>query len=539
MRPIHKLSMLTLLSLSSLTSASWGKGTIHEVVVYPDRAQVTRRTLVTCGTRVLVPFAKLPPAADLGSLRARTSVGTMDGLRVEQHSLAEAYSKSVQELVDKQRTLQTALAVLQAAAQRDATALRLADQYEGAAQTLIGRELLDSGGAGGTGGKGQRAVEAWTQAMEATLATRLHAATEQEAREPKKRVLLRQLEEVQLALGEQRAAAQKRELTAEVLITCPGGAQAAVDLSYLVGGASWSAAHEARLQDASGRVTIKTFATLMQSTGEDWLGSRLILSTARPRLNATPPEIAALRVFADPRERQTKILVSRAEDQVHLEEPGSTATAPARGRRAQAQGLSVQFLLAEAADVPGDGTPSRLLLTEHAQAAQLTYRAAPKLLPWVFRVADLNNGAEHPLLPGPIEIYRHGQYVAQTMLSYVPAGGRMQITFGVEERLRIKRDTVEEVAQDKGLLGRTRRHNYHYRFEIANYLGTKAEIEVAEHIPVSELDDVKVLLRPETTAGYQVQAADGLVRWKLPLGAGEKRVLSLSYAVDVPQSYLE
>ena len=46
---------------------------ISRVVVYPDRAQVSRIASVSCGERALVHFTGLPPAADAASRCGRQS----------------------------------------------------------------------------------------------------------------------------------------------------------------------------------------------------------------------------------------------------------------------------------------------------------------------------------------------------------------------------------------------------------------------------------------------------------------------------------
>ena len=103
----------------------------------------------------------------------------------------------------------------------------------------------------------------------------------------------------------------------------------------------------------------------------------------------------------------------------------------------------------------------------------------------------------------------------------------------------MRRRVVEEIQRDAGILGARRRFRFAYRFEVENHLGRAGEVELAEHLPVSELDDVKVAIEPagKTTPGYQLAEADGIVTYRLPLRAGEKRVVDLAFHVDVPASY--
>lgn len=503
---------------------------VAKVVLYPDRAQVTREAAVPCGERVLLSFGGLPPAADAASLRAQINIGRIDGLRSQEKVRGEAYDKKVEELDEKIHQVERQLAALRdQRAQKDA-AVRVAAQLNESAATLIGREMLDS-----------PAPKSWATALETMQQVRLQAVSEQVELTAKQRDLDQKLDELRRRRQQTQESAARRELQAEVIATCPAGQSATVELSYMVGGAQWSPAYEARLSDSAAEVGLWSYATVSQTTGEDWRGARIILSTAIPRQNATPPELSPLRVYAQEREPPRKVLVSRQELQEHASTPSSATSVDGKvgGGRTQLanQGLSVQFVVPTPADVPGDGTPARLLIAESRLRAQLKYRTVPKLLPYVFRVADLTNTAGFPLLAGPVDVFRKGVFFARYDLARVAAGERFLLSFGLADALKVKRIIVEEIARDRGVFGSTRRHRYSYRFEVQNFLPEPQELELAEHIPVSELDEVKVALDPKTTAGYELAAADGILTWKIPLRVGEKKVLDLSYYIDVPASY--
>jgi uncharacterized protein (TIGR02231 family) len=263
------------------------------------------------------------------------------------------------------------------------------------------------------------------------------------------------------------------------------------------------------------------------------------LSTAVPRQNATPPEIAPLKVWADERIAPRKVLVSRSELQRHASAPGAPSTpAPAGTRLGVAdQGLSVQMVLPAPADIAGDGTPARLLCARTRLPGQVRYRSVPKQMPFVFRVADVTNTAPFPLLPGPVDAFRRGDFLGRTALERTAVGDRFTLTFGVEESMKVRRSTLEEVQREKGLLGGMRHHRYEYLLEVGNYAGRPEELEISEQVPVSELDDVKVVVDGKTTPGFSHDKTDGVLTWRLKLVSGERRVLALAFRIEVPASY--
>lgn len=520
---------------AAATSPGTDNSKVTAVVVYPDRAQVTRSVSVPCGERVTVHFAGLPPAADIASLRAQVSVGRIEGLRNEEHPRSEAYSKTVEELDTKIQKIELELQGLrEQQARHDATQL-VVGKLDEVTAALVSRELADATAP---------QLAAWDKALDTTTAARLQHVAEQARLQAAQRELQKQLDGVRRQRLLWQSASARRELSSDVLLSCPPGQTTQLELSYLVGGTSWSPAYEARLSETGDAVTLRSYATLSQATGEDWRGARLTLSTAIPRQNATPPELSPLRVYADSREPPRKVLVSRDEEQTHLEAPGGASDRPeppSPNNRPQQknQGLSVQFVLPSPAEVPGDGTPQRLLYAESVLRGAQKYRTVPKLMPFVFRVSSLVNDSGYPLLAGPLSAFRKGVFFARYDLPRVAAGERFTLTFGLELGLRVKRNIVQEYATDKNFLSTTRRYRYVYKLELENTLQQPYEVELSEHIPVSELTDVQVALDPQTSPGYELQPQDGILTWKLPLSPQSKRTVALHYYVDVPASYAQ
>ena len=89
------------LFLISATPASH----VAQVVVFPDRAQVTRSVSVSCVGKTSVLFEGLPPAADPSTFRASSSDATVEGLRSETRTREAAYSKPIAQLEAKQDAL--------------------------------------------------------------------------------------------------------------------------------------------------------------------------------------------------------------------------------------------------------------------------------------------------------------------------------------------------------------------------------------------------------------------------------------------------
>lgn len=499
-----------------------------QVVVFPDRAQVTRVTSLTCGARVPVEFANIPPAAAQDSFRARVSGGAIDGMRAELVRREKEYSPKLEALEKALEDVGVELAAASDQLARAQTQAKVGRQYTEVAVQLVSRELATE----------RPDPKSWTTAFDASLGTSLSAAKQVAETNAKLKELQRKQDELRRQRDEVFQLQSKQSWTVEVLATCPAGKTAQLSLTYLVGGTEWTPAYEARADEAGGAVELSTWATIRQRTGEDWADVDLVLSTAVPSQNATPPDLKVLKVSAYEKAPEKKVLVRR-DEYVESAQVGAGGESAAEGGQAVAksQGLSVQLQVPEKAKVPGDHAPVRLFVGKSKLKAAFELRAMPKVLPVAFRVAELTNQGGWPLLAGRVDAFRSTGLVGRYELERVPQGGAFTLTFGVEDAVRVKRSVVDELKRDTGLFNGNKRFSYAYTFELANYGKTPTEVTLAEHVPVSEMSDILVAVGEKTTPGYKLDPKDGIAKWKVPLKPGEKKKLELNFRVDVPNSY--
>lgn len=501
---------------------------IDAVVVYPDRAQVVRATDVDCGARKAVTFGGLTPAAAMDSFRAQVEGGTVDGLRVEKKVRAEAFTPQMNELKNKSRALDREQEALTDERERAVAKSTLGQKLQDVAAAQVSRELAAD----------KPDPKAWATAFDAALTARAQGAAAIADADAKQRDLNRRREELARKMEALGWAAQREDLSADVVVSCPPGRRARVELTYLVGGASWIPSYEVRADEAGGGVDLTAYATLRQATGEAWENAKLTLSTAVPAQNATPPDLKQLKVSATERAPEKKVL-TRRDEAVESAAAANSKQSGVGGRMAvRAQGLSVQLEVPQRATVAGDGTEQRLFVAKHRLKATFSYRTAPRLQPYVFRVAELVNTAPFPLLDGSVSAFRSTGLIARYHLERVAEGAVFKLTFGVEDTMRVKRVVLEEVKRDAGLFNTRKRFSYAYRFELQNFGKAAAEIELWEGLPVSEVEDVAVVVATDkTTGGYKLDANDGIAKWKVKLAQAEQKNVELMYKVEVPNSY--
>lgn len=100
----------------------------------------------------------------------------------------------------------------------------------------------------------------------------------------------------------------------------------------------------------------------------------------------------------------------------------------------------------------------------------LRYIVVPREDPNVFRIAQLRNPLRAPLLAGSTDVYVDGEYILSTRIDTVPPQGQMELGLGVEQSIKVARNTAfKEVRSGESLVAFNElRHSV--RVEIANRL---------------------------------------------------------------------
>src|SRR5213078_414292 len=122
-------------------------------------------------------------------------------------------------------------------------------------------------------------------------------------------------------------------------------------------------------------------------------------------------------------------------------------------------------------------------------------------------------------------------------LEEIPARGRFTVGLVVEAGVHVQRLVLTEADASAGWFGGARRHRFAYRFTLASHLPRAETVELTDHLPVSELEDVEVVLEPATTP-HHARDPDGLIRWPVRLLPGATATVDLAFRVEIPGRYV-
>ena len=331
----------------------------------------------------------------------------------------------------------------------------------------------------------------------------------------------------------------------EVQLSSSCGKSVAIELTYRCACALWRPEHVAVLQtaeDGSNELSVETFATVWQMTGERWEDIASKFSTARPAKHASPPllqnDVLSMRKKT-PRQRQ-EVVVQLREQEVATVGQGASSQAVEQMPGVDDGGEIVAYDATVPWTIPSDGKPVRIPL----QKRVLPCTVEPVAYPEVSEAVHVKASAVWPsapgedatparpampvmpLLAGPLWIGRHDAIMGRSQIPFVAKGERFDIGMGIDDGLHVRR-TVH-CQRDTSMLGKQKR-TYRVELFVSNLADTKRKVTLVERYPLSEIEDVEVqVLRSE---GGRVNPKDGMVKYELELAPCATETRLLEYRV--------
>jgi uncharacterized protein (TIGR02231 family) len=308
----------------------------------------------------------------------------------------------------------------------------------------------------------------------------------------------------------------------EVDLEATEAGEAEVVVEYVVANALWRPMHSARLAASEGRLRWRSLAAVWQNTGEDWREAQLVFSTARASLGTDPPLLSDDQLEAQ--RKPERVVVKTRQVAVQTTGPGrASRQPPSMPRTLELPGVDdggdIQSLRARGlSTVPSDGRLNIVPLLEFETAADCQLVTMPELEAKVFLKTTQSNEAPRPILAGPVELIRDSGVIGWTKVMYVAPQERFELSFGHDDGLRLYRTLRREARVDE--VDKWTHTDTHVTVFLSNLEGREKRLRLAERIPVSEIEHVRVqLLEKDCQPALPELDPNGFCSWDLTLPA--------------------
>ena len=510
---------------------------IVAVTVHPERARITRRgrATVRAGTAELV-VADLPTTLLDDSVRVAgrsDAAARVLGVDLRYRDLAEVPDDRVRAAEAAVRDAERALGVIDGEDAADVARAELLGRLARRSGDRLAAALAD--GRAGTARVAEVAAVVAAQLVEVAESRRGHA----ERRVAAQHVLQAAQAELDRLRGSGR---QRRE--AVIAVEADADGELELELSYVVHGAGWSSAYDARLgpaEGAAGPLDLTWYGMIVQATGEDWPECQLTLSTARPAVAATVPELEPWWIdVRRPREQVMMAAGAAMDAALPMAAQRERAVAPAPMESVLAEAVNgtvaASWRLARPTAVPGDGTPHRTTVAVFTLPARLDHVTAPAQSPDAHLRATITNSTGQVLLAGPVSTFSDDAFVGTTALSQTAPGADIELALGVDDRVVVERELVDRTAH-KARFGSTRGAVERWAIRVENRRSTPARVIVRDRLPVSRHADIKVVdvsLSPEPAERDEL----GRLEWVTTLAPDRTWEASIRFGVEYPKEAL-
>jgi uncharacterized protein (TIGR02231 family) len=522
---------------------------ISAVTVYADRAQVTRTAAIEA-TAVPSRFAvtKLPGWIDAETVRVALdppSAGQVLDVTVETTYLAETSEEAVRkaqlavrdvsddlaELSDEERTLSDEITRLEA--------LRSLSIDKIPREMAVGEVKVKS--LGDTMNYVTQSIRADRKALRVLG--------------KKKRDLEPVLAQRQSELTDLQARAQLQQ--SSVIVELKGKGTAQLRVSYFTPGATWEPLSELRVDRGGAMVKVLQYASVTQTTGEDWTGAKLSFSTQNPGNILDVPRAKGLvidknsgglgnvighvgesftraqAIYVDNNEFVARRKSSWRESIQRQTEVQNRAVE--RFTKIAVRGTTAHFAAISDRTVRADGKSVRVQLASGDFAAAPKIVAVPEESLNAVRVANLMNGGSYPILPGKAMLFEDGAFIGQSELDFVAPGESFTVFLGVHDRLKIER-TLDRKSSTLHRRGKRTEMSLSFLVTAENLGGTPIALDVSERIPVAQTEEIEV---SDVDLPHKIKPdPQGVVKWSEPIPARSKVTWRVSYKLGYPTDFV-
>ena len=532
---------------------------VHTVTVYGDRAEVVRHLSATveAGDHLLT-FENLPGATDLSSVRVDgKGAFTLIDIRGERIQTKEVADERVLKLNKELEALRAQLNDLTLADNRIA-------QRKGALEKVLGR--LTS--VGKESANAEMDPAKWAAYLQYHVDTLAKLDRETLANGVARQNLTLDLDRTQRELNELSAHRFKFRNVARVRIEAKQPGPIELDLAYVVRGPSWNPLYDIRADTQAKTIQVNYHAEVRQSTGEDWKGVALKLSTAQPNLGGREPLMSPWfihRYVPEPvtltgaveekvanggflTTKRAKLgLKGASKSEAALDASAVAAPAPAAAAmefsyaRVNTGGTAATFSIPRAYDVPSDNKPAKVAIASESFPSEFRHTCVPKLSPHVYLKAKAVNKSDFPFIAGPTAVFLDGAFVANANLDLVAPGQEFWTYLGADQSVKVDLKDLGKVEELSGLFGKkTARSVFSKVFKVTNGKATDIQLSIRDQVPSSNHEEIKVVFEEpkyeKDTDGFKVDQSK-FVEWNLTLKPGAKQDVPFRFAVERPEGF--
>lgn len=321
------------------------------------------------------------------------------------------------------------------------------------------------------------------------------------------------------------------------------------DFNYFTRNAGWVPTYDIRVKTIDNSFKLVYKAMVSQTTGLNWNGVKLNLSTSNPNQGNTIPVLSPLYLQLYVPVLYNQVTIAASAYSMAAPELDEVVVSGAPVKKAKSLGYDAQKLevkdfltLKESQlntnfeidlpyDIPSDGIAYSVNIKDEMIPATYQHVAVPKLDNDAFLIAKINNWDSLSLLPGDANIIMDNVYLGKSYLNPNTTDDTLSISMGRDKRIAINRKLVKEYNKVKR--NDSKIESYTYEITVKNNKKQSIDMNLSDQFPISQTKEIEVTLSDSGDA--EVDNETGFLKWNVKLKPGESKKYRFSYQVKYPK----
>lgn len=355
------------------------------------------------------------------------------------------------------------------------------------------------------------------------------------------------------------------QLTMQVM--CKSDGKIPIGIAYFTNNAGWTPTYDIRVNSKNNKIKLVYKASLAQTTGLNWKGVKLLLSTGTANFGGVAPLLTPMYVqlyvpeifkaMKDQENTRFNIMnsiqgrapgidLNKSLDEVVVTGYGikkkekifnnaATTIDPStlQNNLTQTQSqLNTVYDIDLPYDILSNGALNSVAIKDEVIEALLKNYAVPKLEKDAFLLAEISNWEALDLLYGEANIIMDNVYLGKTIIDPNTAADTLNLSLGRDKRAFVKRTLVKDLTTSK-VSGSTLKQTITYEIIVKNNKQTDIDILLKDQYPLSTDKEVEIKLDNIGDASNNDEL--GILTWKIKLAPGESIKKRFTYTVKSPK----
>ncbi len=322
-----------------------------------------------------------------------------------------------------------------------------------------------------------------------------------------------------------------------------------VKLTYMVSNAGWTPFYEIKSGGINTPLRVKCKATVKQSTGINWKNINITLSTRKPEVLHSIPEIHPWVLYFQKKlqvyQQQNQLINQQVYSNTALPLNQSISVAPKTDhtntwqylsgfKHATHKMINKEYKSNLRYNIDGNNGMAVVELDKFEMETEYIYYTVPKYDQNVYLVAEVERWEQHDLIPAFANIFLEGSYIGKLFIDPTTINDKLNLMLGRDQNIVVERRKINQNEErQRKIINGTETTELGIEITIKNKKSLPVQMVIKDQVPVSGHEEIEVNHLDISKADLDKKT--GILTWKYIQKPKETKTFMIKYEVKRPK----